>query len=154
MELVEYLNLETLQQLQDAFTAVAQTPIRICDSDGQPLTSPSVASPESKDRPFRAMLPGGESARTSAPIMVKDQVIGQVRLDSSPGKAPIPEVHPRHLQLIWLVTGVIARLCRREQQLHNRVDELAMRYRLTNEFTRQRNLQSLLDLVAQTVVET
>lgn len=153
-ELTEYLNLETLQQLQDAFSAVSQAPIRIFGPDGQPVTvsSPARVDQEGKPAPD-GLVAGTERAEAGAPIMVEDRIIGTVRMDVSAGAEPSAAVYPRHLRLIGLVTGVIARLCQRERQLRTRVDELATLYRLTAEFTSQRDLQSLLDLVARTVVE-
>jgi len=47
---------------------------------------------------------------------------------------------------------VVAQLRDSNRQLRQRADELATLYRLTAEFTGQRDLQAVLDLVAQTVV--
>ncbi len=37
--LTDYLDSGALQRLQDALTAVAQWPVRICDAKGQPLAA-------------------------------------------------------------------------------------------------------------------
>jgi sigma-B regulation protein RsbU (phosphoserine phosphatase) len=95
---------------------------------------------------------GTVRADATAPVMVDGEVICSIRLDSSDSGEDA--VSGRHLRLIGLMTGVITRLCQREKQLRTRVDELATLYRLTAEFTSQRDLQSLLDLVARTVVTT
>ena len=153
VDLTEYLNLETLQQLQDAFSSVGQVAIRICDGDGRPLTGSSVfAAKSAEDQPPEEPVAGADSPSPGAPIMVNDDIVGRIVLDDSKGDAG-KGIYPRHLRLIGLVTGVIARLCQREGQLRSRVDELATLYRLTGEFTSQRDLQTLLDLVATTVVE-
>ena len=54
--------------------------------------------------------------------------------------------------LLNLMAATIARLCDREQRLRSRVEELATLFSLTTEFTGVRDLQSVLDLVARTVV--
>ncbi len=147
MKLTEYLNPDTLQHLQDAFAAVARVAIRICDAEGQPLTDPSDANPP------RSEMPGSvseiEPDHANAPIMVNDRIIGRVKFDATDETA----ISPRHLRLVGLVTGVIARLCQRESQLRTRVDELATLYKLTGEFNSRRDLDSLMDLVVSTVVE-
>jgi len=148
-ELTEYLSAETLQQLQDAFTAVSGVAIRICDSRGQAVTARSrIGAGEASDEPVR----GADASRAAATIMVNDETVGRVKLELPPDRDSA-EVYPRQLRLIALVTGVIARLCQRERQLRVRVDELATLYRLTGEFAAQRELDDLLDLVARTVVE-
>ncbi len=153
MELSEYLSAEALQQLQDAFTAVAQVPIRICSSEGQPLTSPSVvADAAAEDATAEEPVAGADPAMASSPIMVQNEIIGRVAVDTSPSQQPAA-ISPRRLRLISLVTSVIGRFCQREQQLRTRIDELATLYRLTGEFTSQNDPESLLEMVAATVVE-
>ena len=98
-------------------------------------------------------MTGTDRAEAATPIMLEDRSVGVVRLDVPPGGAVSEAVSPRQLRLLSLVTAVIARLSQRERQLHTRADELATLYRLTAEFTSQRDLQGLLDLVAGTVVE-
>jgi len=147
-ELTEYLSVETLQQLQDAFTAVSGVAIRICDSQARPITRRSPAgAAEASDEPVR----GADASRAAAPIMVNDETVGRIKLEL-PSEGDFAEVYPRQLRLIALMTGVIARLCQREGQLRIRVDELATLYRLTGEFAAQHDLDELLDLVARTVV--
>ena len=150
-QLTEYLNLETLQHLQDAFSAVGRAAIRICDVDGKPLTGPSPFA-EIEEAGQDVPVFGTERAEAAAPVMVEDDIICRVRLDTPLGGEAVEAVSGRQLKLIGLVTGVIARLCQREKQLRTRVDELAALYRLTAEFTSQRDLQALLDMVAATVV--
>lgn len=153
-QITEYLNTETLQQLQDAFTAVAQTPIRIYGPHGELITSgSSPAAPE-----VDLATPAGPITRTSEenpamPILVDDEVVGRVMLELPKKDGRSGLVYPRHLRLLGLVSGVIARLCQREGQLRTRVDELATLYHLTAEFSEQRDIQVLLDLITRTVVE-
>jgi len=96
---------------------------------------------------------GTERGEAANPIMLEDRLVSIVRLDARGGAGGSDAVSPRQLRLLGLVAGVIARLSHRELQLHTRVEELATLYRLTAEFTSQRDLQALLDMVAGTVVE-
>ena len=154
MKLTEYLNPETLQQLQDAFAAISQVPIRIRDASGEPLTSFSCpVGSEAGDAAMEECVAGVDRTEASAPIMVNDEIIGRVTLEASHQSESPRAVYPRHLRLLGLAAGVIARLSQRERQLRTRVDELATLYRLTAEFNSHRDLQDLLDLVARTVVE-
>ncbi len=153
-DVTEYLNPETLQQLQNAFTAVARVSIRICRADGSPLTVPSAAVSSSADAPGEEPLLEAASYGASSPIMVNDEVIGRITLDIAGDETQTPMVYPRHLKLVGLVSGLIARLCQREQQLRSRVEELATLYRLMGAFSGQRDPQSLLELIAKTVAET
>jgi len=151
-QLTEYLNPETLQHLQDAFSIVGGVAIRICDAEGRPVTAPSEVLSVGPGGDFRDVaVAGAERQDAVAPVMVEDEIICRVRLDAPPAGAA-GHVSARHLRLIGLVTGVISRLCQRERQLRTRVDELAALYRLTGEFTSHRDLQGLLELVAHTVV--
>lgn len=156
-QLTDYLSLETLQQLQDAFATVAQARIRICDAQGEPLTpqaSPDVpaAVVVGHDEPVARgvrLMPSPTLNEAAAPIVVDDEVVGRVTLDREDG-APLL---PRHLRLIGLVANVVARLAQREQQLRWRAQQLGTLYRITSEFAGQRDLQGVLDTVARTVVE-
>lgn len=150
--LTDYLNVETLQHLQDAFSVVSGAPIRICGTDGEPLTAPS--SPSFRQDEANGPVKGTELADAAGPVMVDDQIVCRVHLEPPPGRRAQDAVTARQLRLVSLATGVIARLCQRERQLRTRVDELATLYRLTAEFTSQRDMQELLDMVAGTVVET
>ena len=151
-ELTDYLNIETIQHLQDAFSSVSRVSIRICDGTGRPLTVPSsarVAGEPLVDPSVQEV----SLADANAPVMLNDEVISLVKLETSQETAA-SDMLGRGLRLIGLVTGVIARLCQRERQLRTRVNELATLYRLTGEFTAYRDLQSVLNVVAKTVVET
>jgi sigma-B regulation protein RsbU (phosphoserine phosphatase) len=159
--LTDYISLETLQQLQDTFTAVGQVRIRICDASGEPLTlqasqePPNTASagPAHDDVPpargVRVLreLPAADAA---VPVLLDNEVVGRVSFEDSDGSVTTP----RHLRLLGLVAGVISRLAEREQQLRWRAEQLGLLYKITAEFTGQRDLQSVLDTVARTVVDT
>lgn len=148
--LTDYLDSQTLQQLQDAFAAVAKMPVRICDPAGKPITAQSSnitwqPGPTLETTPA-AQVPG--SPGMGAPVLIKDELVGRVVLE---GQAALQEGAVGWL--LQLMAGMLGRLYDREMQLRNRMLELATLYRLTTEFTGQKDLQSVLNLAAKTVVD-
>ncbi len=157
---------------------VARLPIRLCDGDGKRLTRPSPTAtmgPEEsrgkKEEGRRkkeiegtlAPLPTSSISPLPAslspcevPILVGGEVAGRIVLDPSPAAAQPSaggDAATRVLRYFGLMANVISRLCDREQQLRTRMEELAALYSLTAEFTSRRDLTSLLNQVAKTVVE-
>ena len=161
--LTDYLEIETLQQLQNAFAAVMCLPIRFCDPQGKALTEASIGcSPTGKSSPVseraRTAVRVGKMSRYDVPIRMGDEVVGRIVLESSDPAMDLTGAAPgapatRLLRLLGLMAGMISRLCDRESQLRTRMEELAALYRLTGEFTAQRDLQGVLDTVAATVVD-
>jgi len=135
------LDRRTLQRLQDGFAGVAGVPIRILSPDGVPLTEESPAGPVRQ----------GDAPDGDVPVVIGGRRVAILRAD----RAAAPEgLWLEALDgILHLMAAVIAHLAERETQLRSRVDELATLYRLTAEFAGQRDLQSVLDLVARTVVE-
>ena len=137
--LADSLDMDTLGQLQERFAAVAQVPVRILTPEGVALTS---------DEPPDNEPPA--TAEGDVPIVVGGKQVAIIRADRSAR----PEcISPEWLdEILHLMADVTAHLATRQGQLRSRVDELATLYRLTAEFTDQRDLQALLDAVARTVV--
>ena len=164
-QLTEYLSAEVLQQLQDAFTAGAQVPIRIFSASGEPLTKESdlrmdegsVLCPEGT-----GTAASGEDLQRlcNVPVRLEDEVLGSIRVFPSgepdqggSAGAEAGTVRAGTLRFVRLMAMMIARFCDREKQLRSRVSELAALFKLTGEFSGPRDLQSVLDLVARTVVK-
>jgi len=164
-QLTEYLSSEVLQQLQDAFTAGAQVPIRIFDAGGEPLTKESdlrmdegsILCPDAT-----GTVASGEDLQRlcDVPVRLEDEVLGSIRVFPSndaatggPASAEAGTVRAGTLRFVRLMAMMIARFCDREKQLRSRVSELAALFELTGEFSGPRDLQSVLDLVARTVVK-
>ena len=148
MTLSDLLRRGPLQRLQDAFSAISELPIRIRDADGEPLTRPSP--------PGQALGAPSHAAAdiTEVPVLVGGEVIGRVVFCNPPGTGPAEtSPDPRATAALKLMADILGRLCDRQKELHSRVDELATLYHLTAEFTGQRDLQTVLDLVTRTVVE-
>ncbi len=150
--LTDYLDAGALQRLQDTFTAVAQAPVRICDAQGQPLTAaPSVFEPRKLPEMTRRAKQIEKLTATrplqGVPVFIEETLAGQIVMEG--GTTSDVE----RTWLLNLMAAMVGGLYGREKQLRSRVDHLATLYRLTSEFSGQRDLQSVLDIVARTVVE-
>lgn len=180
--LTDYLENETLQQLQDIFTQVTRAPLRIYDPQGVPVTQASQASASGAPLPPElAGQPTADGQPVEMPIVVQGNNLGRIVLERpSHTRWPaeqmsalaealsiplsdlrralqrVPEVdsEANHLavQMLAMMARVIVRLCSQEHQLRARLDDLATLYRLTALFTAKRDLKQVLETVAATVV--
>jgi sigma-B regulation protein RsbU (phosphoserine phosphatase) len=153
--LTDYFDVQAIRQLQDAFSAVARRPILICRPDGTPYI-PDYAQAPDWDAVFQSAIESGADV-TRMPVVADGQVVAQVRLDHAGAEPPLCEEqgHPSTWlpRLLRLMSSVIGRACENQRLLRSRAEELGTLYRLTTEFSGQRDLQTVLDLVARTVVE-
>jgi len=163
-KLTDYIDPATLQQLQDAFSRVAGTSLRVLDGDGEPVAEPSPAHEPAEQtsavgRFFSEGIFGGKTTEAKsagassgppveAAILVGHAAVGRVAAPKA-GRTPKPALEAT----VRLAANVFGRLCDRERQLHTRVEELATLYHLAEEFAAQADLQTVLDRVAQTVVQ-
>jgi phosphoserine phosphatase RsbU/P len=155
----DYIALDSLQRIQDDFVSSLGIPVRVCSPDGVPVTR---ESPLPTDTPLPAdAAQAGPVQYADVPIRLEGELLGRVvvlppGMTSAPPVGPEdPASHgfPRTVRLLQLTASVIARRWNRERILRTRIAELATMYRLTAEFTGKRDLQSVLDLVARTVVD-
>lgn len=153
MDLKDYIDIRGIRQLQDAFSAVARRPIRICRPDGEPYLPQDAAVPDWHTLFKSAMEAGADVYRM--PVVADGEVVAQVRVEGPPGESGQEQGEPSTLmpRLLRLMSSVIGRECEDRSRLRTRATELGMLYRLTGEFNSRRDLQSMLDLVARTVVE-
>jgi sigma-B regulation protein RsbU (phosphoserine phosphatase) len=91
LQLTDFLDLQTLQEIQDGFAAVASVKATITDAQGQILTQPQptrefvqrqraiAAAEETTDGPQR------EGREYVAPIMVNNQRLGTIRMTTTDG---------------------------------------------------------------------
>ncbi len=135
-DLTDYLTKETLTELQEAFASVACAPVSLRDASGRSLLDE--ASLCDNDSPL-------------IPIVVDGDLVGSVGLTDgqqvTPGRANVEA-------FLRLTADMIGRLAQRQSTLRNRISELTALYRLTSEFTGQQDLQTVLDQVTSTVVQT
>ena len=98
LRLTDFLDLATLQEIQDSFAAVANVKAVITDASGERVTEPAptreflrrqraiAAAEENPDKPQK------EGAEYVAPIMVNNQRLGTLRMTSSrDGALPIDD---------------------------------------------------------------
>ena len=140
--ITEYLDSGALRELQEAYSAACGWPIRICDAQGRSVVDSPAASPGNDDALFRA------------PVVVDDQQLASVLLLGQGEARPLTEADRHWLaRFTDLTADMVTRLAMSQKRLRNRAEELATLYRLTAEFTGQRDLQAVLDLVSKTVVD-
>ena len=153
----DYLARESLQRLQDEFVSALRMDLRVCLPDGTPATKASaVPGAAEDDEPCGAVGPA------EVPILLEGELLGRIVVGPPGAEAPAAEAppaaagreaRPRATRLLRLLASVIARRWNRQKLLRTRIAELAAMYRLTAEFTGRRDLKSVLDVVAQTVVD-
>ena len=138
--LTDYLDVEDLRQLQAMFRAAAGVELEICCAQTGPIHLAQADDAEPGDRTC--------TRPDEAPIVIGSEVVGCVRLLDAQACGD------RTDGFLRLMADVVARLCEQQAQLHTRAAELTTLYRLTTEFTAQRDLQRVLDMVVATVVNT
>ncbi len=91
LKLTDFMDLPTLQEIQDSFAAVANVKATITDADGHLLTQPTPTTDFLKRQSAIAAAqehgPQREGGEYVAPIMVNNQRLGTIRM-STRGTAP------------------------------------------------------------------
>ena len=162
-KLTDYIDIDQIRRLEEVFRSVTGVSIRICGADAQQLTEVSPAAPyqgrEGEVSSPPAMCALWAAAGCQAPVIVEGQAIARViyppsdQRPSAVGGAGGEEGSDAVAEFAKVTAEGLARQCCRSDEAASRVVELATLYRLTAEFTGQRNLKAVLDLVARTVVE-
>jgi sigma-B regulation protein RsbU (phosphoserine phosphatase) len=188
LQLTDFLDLSTLQEIQDGFAAVASVRATITDAAGNILTQPTptrefiqrqraIAQVE-ENQPDAMQKEGREYV---APIIVKNQRLGTIRMTTSDGASSgIDEAkltalsqkfnldakqlkslassllrarntRPAAIQFLHLLANAIARLCYQEFQLRQRIDELTAVYNLSIMLADVRDLSKVLQRTVQAV---
>jgi serine phosphatase RsbU (regulator of sigma subunit) len=146
--LTDYIEIQTLQQLQDRFVAVAQVPIRIWSMDTQAVTKESPL----RRRRRAGAAPAGAAEEQQAIIDIAGEALARIVMTADSGDGADRPDNWRQ-DILQLMAGVIGGLYHRQKQLRTRIEQLATLYTLTGVFTGQRDLPSLMDVVAKTVVD-
>jgi len=150
-KLTEYIDIEQIRRIEETFRCVSDVAIYICGADGGAITG------QSQDAESQCLR--WAEAGCQAPVMVEGEVIARIvyppanQRPSVGGKAGGAGGNDGIAEFAKVMAEGLSRQCRRSDEAAARVVELATLYRLTAEFTGQRNLQVILDLVARTVVE-
>ncbi len=97
LKLTDFMDLQTLQEIQDNFTAIANVRAIITDADGKVITQPQptteflrrqlVIEAAEEQRP----TPQREGTEYVAPIIVNDQRLGTIRMSVKPGATGIDD---------------------------------------------------------------
>jgi len=114
--LTDFMDIETLQEVQDSFTALTRFVTVILDADGSPVTQPTDASRRLKsDRVLDFLLtddsPADDPSRGGyvAPIVVEGQVLGSITVEApKPGSGLCPTPSRASLEKVALGLGVPA----------------------------------------------
>ncbi len=148
--IADFFNSKTLQLMQETFTTVVGTQVSICAPDGEPV------------------LPNGDRADEkrlylNVPLRLEGDVIGMLVMHDPPPVAVAAERSmvglpgapaPKWItDFLKLMAAMLSSLCKRQRAVRLRVEELSTMYRLTAEFTGQRELKSILATVTDTVVQ-
>lgn len=153
LKLTDFLDLNTLQEIQDGFAAVANVRARITDGDGKVLTNSELsgafksrqsAIADASRQVAREHGPVREGTEYVAPIIVNDQRVGTLRMDADSAEASA-------IHFLTLLANAIARLCFQEFQLRQRINELTAVYNVTMMLSDARDLQNLLNRTVEVV---
>jgi serine phosphatase RsbU (regulator of sigma subunit) len=94
-KLTDFMDLQTLQEIQDGFAAVANVKATITDADGRLLTQPTPTTEFLKRQTAIAEAqadgPQREGGEYVAPIMVNNQRLGTIRMTTRGVVAPVDE---------------------------------------------------------------
>src|SRR5688572_769758 len=140
LRLLDFMDVQTLQEIQDSFAAVANVKATITDASGNLLTQPAPSGEFLKRQQVLAAAeesqgPTKEGREYVAPIIVAGQRLGTIRMRTTRTAA---------VQFLFLLANAIARLCYQEFQLRQRIDEITTVYNLTMMLADQRDLQAVL----------
>ncbi|MFP4052365.1 MAG: PP2C family protein-serine/threonine phosphatase [Phycisphaerae bacterium] len=147
-DLTDYLDAHFLDHMRRGFSQLAGRAICIWDSDREGPLVPGCEDARGELPCCRAPLPNYAVA-----VIVNDETAGYLTLGPDPVLQESIEPTDWAKSLLGLMADVIKGMCEREEELRFRIEELGTLYRLTAEFTSQRDLDALLNQVARTVVD-
>lgn len=189
LQLTDFLDLATLQDIQDAFAAVAGVSASITDAQGRVLTqrTPTKAFIQRQRALQEAedMVPEGpqrEGREYVAPIWVKNQRLGTIRMTVNPSTAGVDDAKlqqiasrygldlrqlrglasalarargttPSAIQFLFLLANAVARLCYQEYENRKRLDELEAVFHVATMLAESRELGRVLQRTVEVVCE-
>ena len=113
-DLTDVLDIPTLQQIQDSFTALTRFSTTIRDAAGNPVTRPSdMASLARSDRVLEFLIAGDVAAENKAgfvaPIVVNDEVLGSITIEApTDGQGKIPVASRGNFEKLTQALGLPA----------------------------------------------
>ena len=153
-QLIDYLDLPTLQKLQDDFSAVAGQPVQICTLDGDAITRPSTATTVATENQAIASLRLHKSNRQpEAPgpqtISLDGELLGIVKLQN-PTAANDCNCNTV-ANILPLMSNTLSELCHNAEMLRSRIEQAIALYRVTGEITAGRDIQTILNTATSAV---
>jgi len=114
LDLTDFLDLDTLQEIQDSFAAVTRLLACIPDADGARLTPPidpqqRAASEKVLDQLLTADELGDETL--VAPIIVGGQQLGSIQIELGSSTPASGASQAAAIRFLYLLANAIARLC-------------------------------------------
>lgn len=153
LQLTDFLDVATLQEIQDSFTAVAGVRATIADASGKVLTqaahAPEFLRRQQSLAQERELVSGDGDGEFIAPIVVNDRRVGAIRMQANGEDA----TRPAAIQFMFLMANAIARLCFQEFQLRQRIDELTAVYHVAMMLSDARDLQKVLNRTVKVVCD-
>ncbi|MEE9212745.1 MAG: GAF domain-containing protein, partial [Phycisphaeraceae bacterium] len=187
LALTDFLDVRTLQEMQDSFAVITRLQTTIRDADGQPVTAPTdTARRDQSDRVLEQLIDADQpdDQPYTAPIVVEGQTLGSITiehlLDTPPPETPsrlrelavqlgidpadadsliaaaehaARPIKAAGVQFLYLMANSIARLCFKEFQLRQRVEELSVLYRLSRALARPRDVDQTIQTAANEMVQ-
>ncbi len=136
----QYIRTEALEDILREFCYAADVAVSVFDCNGEILA-----------RASSSKAPVQSGGGIEAPIAIDGEAFGRVVIQESGPNALTEQAAKGFAELL---ADILARLAGKQKELRTRVEQLAALYRLTAEFTGRRELQSVMDLVTETVVKT
>ena len=154
LKLTDFMDLATLQEIQDSFAAVANVKATITDAQGQTITQIAPTSEFlSRQRAIHQSAqeagqgPQRQDGEYVAPIIVNNQRLGTIRMTAQ------SDASPAAIQFLYLMANAITQLCYQEFQLRQRINELTAVYNVTMMLADARNLEKVLQRTVELVSE-
>ncbi|MBT3200963.1 MAG: PP2C family protein-serine/threonine phosphatase [Phycisphaerales bacterium] len=136
----QYIQSDALEAILDEFCRASHVSVVVFDSDGSTL-----ARATSDPGNF------GNSDGVDADVCIGGEICGRILIKPIGPDALVEQAARGFADLLG---DVLSRLAGTQRELRKRIDQLATLYRVTAEFTGRRDLQSVMDLVTETVVTT
>ena len=134
----QYIRTEAIEDILREFCCAADVAVSVFDCDGEIMARASSS---------KALVEDG--AGIEAQIAVDGVVFGRVVIQESGPDALTEQAAKGFADLL---ADILARLAGKQKELRTRIEQLAALYQLTAEFTGRRELQSVMDLVTETVM--
>ena len=156
LDLTDFLDLATLQEIQDSFAAVTRLLTCIHDADGARLTPPidpqqRATSEKVLDQLLTADELGDETL--VAPIIVEGQQLGSIQIEPGSSTPASGASQAAAIRFLYLLANAIARLCYDKYHARQRAEELEALYKISSVLSGQRDLQRVLDTAVASVAE-